>query len=161
MEPLYGTTENHFTRSVGIEMSRNKNNRNPKQYSYNRQSKGYQQNLYKQKLKEENIQAPKNTMTEKKLKRIIIGFAIGWGIATVLLILYLKWWGLLIGVVVGAAAVGGMYLYLNHKRDELIRYYKQLGMTEDMYINELKKRGTDVKQIEATRKAWRKVKIDK
>jgi hypothetical protein len=50
-------------------MSRNKNNRQAAQYGYNRQSKGYQQNLYKQRLKEENIKAPKNTLTEKKLRR--------------------------------------------------------------------------------------------
>ena len=31
-------------------MSRNRNNRQAAQYGYNRQSKGYQQNLYKQKL---------------------------------------------------------------------------------------------------------------
>jgi hypothetical protein len=42
----------------------------------------------------------------------------------------------------------------------MIAYYKKLGMTEDMYINELKKRGTDPKQLEYTRKVWRKVKID-
>ena len=50
-------------------MSRNKNNRQAAQYGYNRQSKGYQQNLYKQKLKQENIKAPKNTMTEKNSYR--------------------------------------------------------------------------------------------
>ncbi|MBP3898426.1 MAG: hypothetical protein J6D57_11440, partial [Mogibacterium sp.] len=81
-------------------------------------------------------------------------------VLTIALIFALKWWGLLIGLVVGLIAVGGAYLYLRSKQNEMIAYYKKLGMTEDMYINELKKRGTDPKQLEYTRKVWRKVKID-
>lgn len=141
-------------------MSRNKNNRQAAQYGYNRQSKGYQQNLYKQRLKEENIKAPKNTLTEKKLRTIAIVAGIVWLVLTIALIFALKWWGLFIGLVVGLIAVGGAYLYLRSKQNEMIAYYKKLGMTEDMYINELKKRGTDPKQLEYTRKVWRKVKID-
>ena len=141
-------------------MSRNRNNRQAAQYGYNRQSKGYQQNLYKQKLKEENIKAPKNTLTEKKLRTIAIVAGIVWLVLTIALIFALKWWGLLIGLVVGLIAVGGAYLYLRSKQNEMIAYYKKLGMTEDMYINELKKRGTDPKQLEYTRKVWRRVKVD-
>lgn len=141
-------------------MSRNKNNRQAAQYGYNRQSKGYQQNLYKQRLKEENIKAPKNTLTEKKLRTIAIVAGIVWLVLTIALIFALKWWGLLIGLVVGLIAVGGAYLYLRSKQNEMIAYYKKLGMTEDMYINELKKRGTDPKQLEYTRKVWRRVKVD-
>ena len=141
-------------------MSRNRNNRQAAQYGYNRQSKGYQQNLYKQKLKEENIKAPKNTLTEKKLRTIAIVGGVVWLALTVVLAIYLKWTGLLIGLLIGFAIVGGMYLYLRHKQNEMIAYYKKLGMTEDMYIKEMRKRGTPEKQIEATRKIWRKVKVD-
>lgn len=141
-------------------MSRNKNNRQAAQYGYNRQSKGYQQNLYKQRLKEENIKAPKNTLTEKKLRTIAIVAGIVWLVLTIALILAFKWWGLFAGLVIGLIAVGGAYLYLRSKQNEMIAYYKKLGMTEDMYINELKKRGTDPKQLEYTRKVWRKVKVD-
>ena len=141
-------------------MSRNRNNRQAAQYGYNRQSKGYQQNLYKQKLKEENIKAPKNTLTEKKLRTIAIVAGIVWLVLTIALIFAFKWWGLFAGLVIGLIAVGGAYLYLRSKQNEMIAYYKKLGMTEDMYINELKKRGTDPKQLEYTRKVWRKVKID-
>ena len=141
-------------------MSRNKNNRQAAQYGYNRQSKGYQQNLYKQRLKEENIKAPKNTLTEKKLRTIAIVAGIVWLVLTIALIFALKWWGLFIGLVVGLIAVGGAYLYLRSKQNEMIAYYKKLGMTEDMYINELKKRGTDPKQLEYTRKVWRRVEVD-
>ena len=141
-------------------MSRNKNNRQAAQYGYNRQSKGYQQNLYKQRLKEENIKAPKNTLTEKKLRTIAIVAGIVWLVLTIALILAFKWWGLFAGLVIGLIAVGGAYLYLRSKQNEMIAYYKKLGMTEDMYINELKKRGTDPKQLEYTRKVWRRVKVD-
>lgn len=141
-------------------MSRNKNNRQAAQYGYNRQSKGYQQNLYKQRLKEENIKAPKNTLTEKKLRTIAIVAGIVWLVLTIALIFAFKWWGLFAGLVIGLIAVGGAYLYLRNKQNEMIAYYKKLGMTEDMYINELKKRGTDPKQLEYTRKVWRKVKVD-
>ncbi len=41
----------------------------------------------------------------------------------------------------------------------MIKYYKQIGMTEEMYVGELKKRGTDKKQIETMRRLWRKVKV--
>lgn len=141
-------------------MSRNKNNRQAAQYGYNRQSKGYQQNLYKQRLKEENIKAPKNTLTEKKLRTIAIVAGIVWLVLTIALIFAFKWWGLLAGLIIGLIGVGGAYLYLRSKQNEMIAYYKKLGMTEDMYINELKKRGTDPKQLEYTRKVWRKVKKD-
>ena len=141
-------------------MSRNNNNRQAAQYGYNRQSKGYQQNLYKQKLKQENIKAPKNTMTEKKLRTILIVGAVVWVAISVLLILKLKWWGLLISLLIALAAVGGMYLYLNKQQKEIITYYKKIGMTEDLYIKELRRRNTPEKQIEATRRLWRKTKVD-
>ena len=138
-------------------MSRNRNNRNPKQYSYNRQSKGYQQNLYKQKLNQEGIKAPK-TVDQKKLRIAAIVAGVIWLILTVVLIIYLRWKGLLIGLLVGLAAVGCAYLYLRHKQLELFSYYKKIGMTEEMYIKELKKRNTDVKQIEGVRRMWKKAK---
>ena len=88
---------------------------------------------------------------------------IGGGIVLVLLLILLtvkfKWIGLLIGVVVAGAAIGGMYYYLNYKQKEIIKYYKKIGMTEEMYLNELKKRNVDKKQIDAMRRAWRKTKV--
>ena len=42
----------------------------------------------------------------------------------------------------------------------MIKYYKQIGMTEEMYIGELRKRNTDVKQIESARRQWRKVQAE-
>ena len=42
----------------------------------------------------------------------------------------------------------------------MIKYYKQIGMTEEMYVKELKKRNVDKKQIEQVRKTWKKVQAE-
>lgn len=128
--------------------------------NYNRMSGGYQKNVYRQKLKDEGMGKAPAGVSEKKLRIGIIAGGIVWLALTIVLILNFKWIGLLIGVVIGAALVGGVYLFLRHKQNEIITYYKKLGMTEQMYIGELKKRGIDQKQLDAYRKAWRKVKVD-
>ena len=140
-------------------MSKNRNSRMPGNMNYNRPSGGYQKNLYRQKLNAEGIKAPK-TVDQKKLRYTLIGGGVAWLALVILLTVYLKWTGLIIGLVIGLALVGGAYFYLQYKQKEIIRYYKKIGMTEEMYMNELKKRGTDKKQIEAFRKTWRKTKVD-
>lgn len=140
-------------------MSKNRNSRMPGNMNYNRPSGGYQKNLYRQKLNAEGIKAPK-TVDQKKLRYTLIGGGVAWLALVILLTVYLKWTGLIIGLVIGLALVGGAYFYLQYKQKEIIRYYKKIGMTEEMYMNELKKRGTDEKQIEAFRKTWRKTKVD-
>ena len=57
-------------------MSRNKNNRQAAQYGYNRQSKGYQQNLYKQRLKEEKRQTDRQLLLRA-------GCSEGWAVSTI------------------------------------------------------------------------------
>ena len=140
-------------------MSKNRNSRMPGNMNYNRPSGGYQKNLYRQKLNAEGIKAPK-TVDQKKLRYTLIGGGVAWLALVILLTVYHKWTGLIIGLVIGLALVGGAYFYLQYKQKEIIRYYKKIGMTEEMYMNELKKRGTDKKQIEAFRKTWRKTKVD-
>lgn len=130
-----------------------------KQYQYNRQSKGFQQNLYKQQMKEKNLTPPKS-FTEKQLKTIAIVAVIVWIVATVLLYVYVGWKGLLAGIIIGAIVAALAFLYLRNKQKEMIRFYKKAGMTEEMYIHELKKRNNDPKQLEYARKSWRKVEID-
>ena len=139
-------------------MSKNRNSRMPGNMNYNRPSGGYQKNLYRQKLNAEGIKAPK-TMDAKKLRLIIIGSGVAWLLISILLTVKLKWIGLAIGVAIGLIVVGGLYFYINYKQKEMITYYKKIGMTEEMYIGELKKRGTDKKQIESMRRLWRKVKV--
>jgi hypothetical protein len=130
----------------------------PGNMNYNRPSGGYQKNLYRQKLNAEGIKAPK-TMDAKKLRLIIIGSGVAWLLISILLTVKLKWIGLAIGLAIGLIVVGGLYFYINYKQKEMITYYKKIGMTEEMYIGELKKRGTDKKQIESMRRLWRKVKV--
>ena len=63
-------------------------------------------------------------------------------------------------MVIGLAVVGGLYFFIQYKEKEMIKYYKQIGMTEDMYVKELKKRNVDKKQIDQVRKTWKKVKAE-
>jgi len=140
-------------------MSKNRNSRMNGNMNYNRPSGGYQKNLYRQKLNAEGIKAPK-ALDPKKLRIYSIAIGVCWVILTIVLIILLKWKGLLIGLLIGAAGVGGMYLFLQNKQKEMIRYYKKIGMTEEMYVGELRKRNTDKKQIDAFVRMWRKTKVD-
>ena len=138
-------------------MSKNRYGKMQGNMNYNRPSGGYQKNMYRQQINAEGIKAPKST-DPKKLRIILIAGGICWLILTIVLIILMKWKGLLIGVLIGAVLVGGAYLYLDRQQKKMIAYYKKIGMTEEMYINELKKRNTDKKQIDASRRLWRKVK---
>jgi hypothetical protein len=126
---------------------------------YNRPSGGYQKNLYRQQINTQGLKAPKG-IDQKTLRNYGIAIGAAWIVASILLILKLRWWGLLIAMVIGLAVVGGLYFFIQYKEKSMIKYYKQIGMTEEMYINELRKRGTDRKAIEASRRQWRKVKVD-
>ena len=126
---------------------------------YNRPSGGYQKNLYRQQLNTQGLKAPKG-IDPKTLRNYGIAIGVVWVIASVLLIMKLRWWGLLIAMVVGLAVVGGLYFFIQYKERSMIKYYKQIGMTEEMYVKELKKRNVDKKQIDQVRKTWKKVKAD-
>lgn len=134
-----------------------KGKQRPPQYS--RQSKGYQQNLYKQQLKEKNIEMPKPFDIDKfnKLNRILM---VIWVIVTVFL-----WWkfGWKIGLVcllIAGIYVGAFTYYLSAYMKKAIKAYKQMGMPKDLYIKQLRKSGTDVKNIERMARTWDKVKVD-
>ena len=126
---------------------------------YNRPSGGYQKNIYRQQLNTQGVKAPKG-IDQKTLRIVAIVAAVCWALLSAFLIYKLKWWGLLIGLVIGAALVGGAYFFIQYKEREMIRYYKKIGMTEEMYVRELKKRNVDKKQIDQVRKTWNKVKAD-
>ena len=140
-------------------MSKNRYGKMQGNMQYNRPSGGYQKNMYKQMMNQENVKAPK-TVDQKTLKYGGIAVIVVWAVITGLLIWKMKWIGLLIGLLIALAVVGGFYFYMNYKQKEMITYYKKIGMTEEMYLNELRKRGTDKKQVEAARKVWRKVKAE-
>ena len=126
---------------------------------YNRPSGGYQKNLYRQQINTQGIKAPKG-IDQKTLRNGAIAIGVVWVIASILLILKLKWWGLLIAMVIGLLVVGGLYFFIQYKERSMIKYYKQIGMTEEMYVKELKKRNVDKKQIEQVRKTWKKVQAE-
>ncbi|MCQ2563991.1 MAG: hypothetical protein MJ128_05845 [Mogibacterium sp.] len=126
---------------------------------YNRPSGGYQKNLYKQQINTAGVKQPKG-IDQKTFRNIAIAIGVVWLVASVLLILKMKWWGLLISMLVGVAVVAGGYFFIQYKEKEIIKYYKQIGMSEEMYIKELRKRNVDKKQIDQVRKTWRKVQID-
>lgn len=140
-------------------MAKNRYGKMQGNMQYNRPSGGYQKNIYKQQLNTQGITAPK-ALDEKKFRIIAIAVGVVWLLLSIFLIFKLRWWGLLIGVVIGAAVVGGGYFYLQNKQKEMITYYKKVGMTEEMYVKELKKRNTDKKQIDAVIKTWRKVNVE-
>lgn len=140
-------------------MAKNRYGKMQGNMQYNRPSGGYQKNLYKQQLNTQGVKAPK-AVDQKKFRIIAIAVGVVWLLITILLILKLKWWGLLIGLLIGVAVVGGGYLYLQRKEREIIGYYKKIGMTEEMYIKELKKRNADKRQIDAVRRSWKKVKVE-
>ena len=123
---------------------------------YNRPSGGYQKNLYKQQMNTAGIKQPKG-LDQKTFRNIAIAVGVVWVIASVLLIMKMKWWGLLISMLIGLAVVAGGYFFIQYKEKEIIKYYKQIGMSEEMYIKELRKRNVDKKQIDQVRKTWRKV----
>lgn len=127
--------------------------------NYNRPSGGYQKNVYRQQINTQGIKQPKG-IDQKTLRNGLIAVGVVWVLLSVFLIYKLKWWGLLISVVIGAAVVGGLYFFIQYKEKSMIKYYKQIGMTEEMYVKELKKRNVDKKQIDQVRKTWNKVKAE-
>ena len=140
-------------------MSKNRYSKMQGNMQYNRPSGAYQKNLYKQMINAEGVKQPKS-IDQKTIKWGGIAIGACLIIMLVLLTVILKWKGLLIGMLIALAVTGGLYFFLQQKQKEMITYYKQIGMTEEMYINELRKRGTDRKAIEASRRQWRKVKVD-
>ena len=140
-------------------MSKNRYSKMQGNMQYNRPSGAYQKNLYKQMINAEGVKQPKS-IDQKTIRWGGIAIGACLIIMLVLLTVFLKWKGLLIGMLIALAVTGGLYFFLQQKQKEMITYYKQIGMTEEMYISELRKRGTDKKAIEASRRQWRKVKVD-
>ena len=138
-------------------MAKNRYGKAQGNMQYNRPSGGYQKNLYRQQMLANNVKRPE-VMTQKKLRIILIVGGVIWLALAIALALTMKWKGFLIAMIVLTLAVVGLWFYLRNQQNSMIKYYKQIGMTEEMYINELRKRNTDVKQIESARRQWRKVK---
>ena len=140
-------------------MSKNRYSKMQGNMQYNRPSGAYQKNMYKQMINAEGVKQPKS-IDQKTIR--IGGIVIGVCLVALIVALtvLLQWKGLLIGMLIALLVIGGLYFFLQYKQKEMITYYKKIGMTEEMYINELKKRGTDKKAIEASRRQWRRVKAE-
>jgi hypothetical protein len=73
---------------------------------YNRPSGGYQKNLYKQQLNTQGVKQPKG-LDQKTLRNIAIAVGVVWVALSIFLIMKLRWWGLLIAMLIGLAVVAG------------------------------------------------------
>ena len=126
---------------------------------YIRQSKVYQQNLYNKQMKEQDIQVPKSINIEKitKLNRIL-------GIVWIVLIFacgfFWTWIAAAVLAVVGAAYMGGFFVYMTNYSKKYLGAYKKMGVPKEMYMKQLKKNGTDAKSMERMSKLWDKIKVD-
>lgn len=133
-----------------------------RQVMYNRQSKAWQQNQMKNRMAEAGYAkgAPKS-MDAKKLRIGVIAAAVVWLIITVLLVLKLHWWGVLIGLVVALAATGGFILYLRKKEEEIMRYYKSMGIPKQEFFKQVRRntKNIDQKQLKKMDKTWERVKV--
>ena len=126
---------------------------------YIRQSKGYQQNLYKKQMKEQDIQVPKSINIEKitKVNRIL-------GIVWVALIFvcgfFWTWVAAAVLAVAGAAYMGGFFAYMSNYSKKYLGAYKKMGVPKEMYMKQLKKNGTDAKRMARMSKLWDQIKVD-
>ena len=79
---------------------------------FNRQSKGYQQNMYKNQMKEKGVEMPKQLDMEKwtKFNRVA---GIVWVVAVILLAFLVGWKASLIVAVLGFVYLGGFMLFLH------------------------------------------------
>ena len=126
---------------------------------YIRQSKGYQQNLYKKQMKEQDIQVPKSINIEKITKRNRI-LGIVWIVLIFACGLFWTWIAAAVLAVVGAAYMGGFFVYMTNYSKKYLGAYKKMGVPKEMYMKQLKKNGTDAKSMERMSKLWDKIKVD-
>lgn len=124
---------------------------------FNRQSKGYQQNMYKNQMKEKGVDMPKPMDGERwtKINRIL---GIVWVIAVVASAFLLGWKVALLLAVLGFVYLGGFMLYMNNYLKKYITAYKKMGIPKEMYLKQLRRNGTDEKQIRRMEVMWDKAK---
>lgn len=124
---------------------------------FNRQSKGYQQNMYKNQMKEKGVDMPKPMDGERwtKINRIL---GIVWVIVVVASALFLGWKVALLLAVLGFVYLGGFMLYMNNYLKKYIAAYKKMGIPKEMYLKQLRRNGTDEKQVRRMEVMWDKAK---
>ncbi len=126
---------------------------------YNRQSMGYQQNVYKQQMKQNNVEMPKKVDLNKITKIYRYG-GIAWIILTVVLAIFVSVKTLIPMAVIALVAVGGMVLYMRDYEKKYILAYKKMGIPKEYFLKQLKKGGTDAKSLNKVSKRWDKLKVE-
>jgi hypothetical protein len=124
---------------------------------FNRQSKGYQQNLYKNQMKEKGVEMPKQMNAERwtKINRIL---GIVWVVAVIASALCVGWKLALVVALLGLVYLGGFMMYMNNYMKKFIGAYKKMGIPKEMYLKQLRRNGTDEKQIRRMEVIWDKAK---
>ena len=124
---------------------------------FNRQSKGYQQNLYKKQMKEKGVEMPKQMNAERwtKINRIL---GIVWVVAVIASALCVGWKLALVVALLGLVYLGGFMMYMNNYMKKFIGAYKKMGIPKEMYLKQLRRNGTDEKQIRRMEVIWDKAK---
>ena len=131
-----------------------KKQRNIPQYS--RPTKGYQQNMSRNMMKDKDIDMPKQ-MDAKKVtwfNRILL---VVWAVAVVALWVTFGWKAGVACLVAGAIYAGGFVLYMRRYQKRVLTAYKKMGMTRAMYIKEVKRRYSEPKEVEQMIKNWDKI----
>ena len=134
-----------------------------RQVMYNRQSKAWQQNQMKNQMAQAGFAngAPK-TPSSKKMRNIIIIGLILWVALTVFITIKFHWVGLLIGFAIGGGLTGAMIMYLRNKENEILRYYKSMGLPKQEFFKQMKKNSkTKIsdKQTKKMSKKWDKIEV--
>lgn len=126
---------------------------------YNRQSMGYQQNVYKQQMKERDVQLPKQIDMEK-IKKIYKYGGIAWIILTIVLAIFVSIKTLIPMAIIALVAVGAVVLYLRSYENKYLTAYKKMGLTKEYFLKQMRKNGSDAKSIAKISKKWDKIKVD-
>lgn len=126
---------------------------------YIRQSKGYQQNVYKQQMKEKNIEQPKPIDMKRwmKINRVVM---IVWIILIIAGALLINWIAALVATTLGALYFVGFFFYVNNYSKKVLKVYKTMGIPKEVYLKQLRRGNPSEKEIKRMSKAWDKIKVD-
>lgn len=129
-----------------------KRNRMPRNgQMYNRQTKGYQQNMMKS--LPESLEAPKMP-SRKKAIGITIAAMIAILAITLLIRTVIGWWALLL-MVVGIAAYFVVFSrWMNGKLKQMVQYYQKMGVNKKTYQKQLLRGGIKESNLGSYMRMW-------
>lgn len=128
---------------------------------YNRQSKGFQQNVMKKQMADAGYaKGMPKPIDPKKLKVGVIAGGIALAVLAVVLTIFFHWVGFFIGLGALVLATGGLVWFMRKKEKDIIRAYKRIGMPKKEYMNYVKsssKGNIDAKTMKRFEKTWDKI----